>query len=56
MSIATLVVEAAGDAEMSLAFNYGSEALNNDFFLDHLVRLLPRFRLTFFQLRVETPF
>jgi hypothetical protein len=38
MSLAKTVINTAGDEEKTLAFNYSSLALNNGFFLDHLVR------------------
>ncbi|KAI0313448.1 Manganese/iron superoxide dismutase [Amylostereum chailletii] len=34
--ISQIVISAAGDASRSLAFNYASEALNNDYFLQRL--------------------
>ena len=44
-SVSQIVIDTAEDSKASLTFNYASEALNNDFFLDNLVRLSP-FHLT----------
>ena len=40
-SIAKTVIETASNRNMALAFKYASEALNNSFFLDFLVRIAP---------------
>lgn len=40
-SVAKTVIETAPNREMALAFKYASEALNNSFFLDFLVRVSP---------------
>jgi hypothetical protein len=37
-SVAQTVIETAPDRSKTLAFNYASQALNNSFFLDFLVR------------------
>lgn len=42
-SVAQTVIDTAPDPTKSLAFNYASEALNNSFFLDFLVRPSPSF-------------
>jgi Fe-Mn family superoxide dismutase len=39
-SVAQTVINTASDRTKALIFNYASEALNNSFFLDFLVRVL----------------
>lgn len=46
MSVAKTVIETAPRREMALAFKYASEALNNSFFLDFLVRISPKLSVT----------
>ncbi len=36
-TVLNTVIGTSLDREMTLAFNYASQALNNSFFLDHLV-------------------
>lgn len=38
LSVVQTVIETAPDRSQTLAFSYASQALNNSFFLDHLVR------------------
>jgi Fe-Mn family superoxide dismutase len=42
-SVVQTVIETAPDRNKALAFNYASEALNNSFFLDFLVRWVSLF-------------
>ena len=46
MSVAQVVISTAPHESQTLAFNYASLALNNSFFLHHLVS--PRTTLSFF--------